>query len=203
MNKYIKLFMSSMIFTASLSASAGVVNILTEDFESGSLSNWTGKYGGPTSGQIVADPLDLSNNVLSFNAIVGGGDIFSIDTVATTSTYTLSFDYMGSGVNGGGDGFIGISQGLPGHHTWLFGNSWGSVANLIDDGVWRSYTTTFANPYNTSVHLMLEDFRPTARNAFFDNISLADTATIAVPEASMLSLFGLGLLGLGLARRRG
>mgnify|MGYP002641060786 FL=1 len=199
--KNIKFVFISLLLALTFNANASVINVFTDDFESGNLSKWTGKNGGPTTGSIVVDPLDSSNHVLNFNSLGSGGDIFSLDTVATTSTFTLSFDYMGSGSSGGGDGFLGLSLGLPGSHTWLFGNSYPSVTTLIDDGVWRNYLVEISNPYpGQSVHLMMEDFRAVAGNAYFDNILLADTS--AIPEPSILALMGFGLAGFGFASRR-
>lgn len=116
MKHLIKLVISSLLLMLTFGANAALVNMFTEDFEGG-LSSWTGQSSGSTTGQIVVDPSNSGNNVLNFSSVIGGGDIFSIDTVATTSTFTLSFDYMGTGENGGGDGFLGLSVGLPGAHT--------------------------------------------------------------------------------------
>lgn len=189
---------------AGLLASSSLFGLssFSDDFE-GDLSAWTGKSGGAHSGVIVADPLDGSNHVLAFSNSVGGGDIFTIDTVSTVGSYLLSFDYM-AGAQSNGSGFLGLSLGLPGTHTWLAGTNYGGLTfNLIEDGTWHHYEAIIANPWpGQPVHLMLEDFRTPAENAYFDNLVLRDSS-LAVPDSSTTSaLLGLGLLGLVAIRRR-
>lgn len=46
--------------------------LFEEDFEN-DLSKWIGN----TSGKIVVDPLNDANKVLTFDIVMGGGDIFS------------------------------------------------------------------------------------------------------------------------------
>lgn len=178
----------------------------SDDFESG-LSKWTGKSGGAHHGVIVADPLDASNNVLSFTSINSAGDIFSIDTVAAATSYVLSFDYMGAAGSPSGSGFMGLSTTTnptsSANHNWLAGVSYpGLVFNLIDDGTWRTYQAVIASPFpGSAVHLMIEDFRTPAMNAYFDNFSLRDAS--AVPDGgTTVALFGFACLGLiGLRRK--
>ena len=47
------------------------VTVFEDAFESGNLNQWTGPFGGPHHGQIVADPLDAANHVLTFTAVSG------------------------------------------------------------------------------------------------------------------------------------
>jgi hypothetical protein len=154
------------------------VSSFADNFESGSLSQWTGKNAGPHSAYITLDPLNSSNHVLSFSQVIGAGDIFSINTLTTTSTFTVSFDYLGTPALGypGNGGFFGISADFPGTHYWVAGTgNYPAPIQLIDDNTWHSYTLVFSSPIGVPVHLMFEDFLSPANNAFFDNISYHDT----------------------------
>ena len=188
------------------------LNLFTDDFES-DLSQWVGKGGSTHNGQIVTDPLDSGNQVLNFTKLVGGGDVFSVDPLSSTSgEYSLSFDYLGIAQEGSTPnnlgGFAGYSFGLPGNHIWLAGTSGisGAAPILKDDGSWHSYEFTFQTP--NAVRIMLEDFIGSggiAGDAYFDNVSLEaiGDASVSTPEASTSLLVYFGLVGLyGLWKRR-
>ena len=188
------------------------LNLFTDDFES-DLSQWVGKGGSSHNGQIVTDPLDSGNQVLNFTNLVGGGDVFSIDPLLSTSgEYRLSFDYLGIAQAGSTPnnlgGFAGYSFGLPGNHIWLAGTSGisGAAPILKDDGSWHSYEFTFQTP--NAVRIMLEDYIGSggiAGDAYFDNVSLEaiGAASVSIPEPSTSLLVYFGFVGLyGLWKRR-
>ena len=197
------------------------LNLFTDDFES-DLSQWVGKGGSSHNGQIVTDPLDSGNQVLNFTNLVGGGDVFSIDPLLSTSgEYRLSFDYLGIAQAGSTPnnlgGFAGYSFGLPGLAIWLAGtgtsrnlhvapNQKTEVLLLKDDGSWHSYEFTFQTP--NAVRIMLEDFIGSggiAGDAYFDNVSLEaiGAASVSIPEPSTSLLVYFGFVGLyGLWKRR-
>jgi hypothetical protein len=179
-------------------------DLFNEDFE-GDLSAWVGKSGGAHHGQIVADPLNASNNVLNFTLLNSAGDIFSPAlSVTPGQTYTLSFDYLGVPGRGGVPddlgGFAGYSLGTPGTHFWLAGTPAaypGIVAHLIDDGTWHTYSVDFV-PGVSSIRIMLEDFSGSggvAGDAYFDDISV-----VPVPGAALLGILGLGMVGVALRK---
>jgi hypothetical protein len=204
-------FLPILFLVFSTSGSAAFVSSIVDDFE-GDLSQWVGKNEESFHGGfLTADPLDATNQVLSFNRTIGAGDVFTIDSVSTSSTFTVSFDYLGTCGTSDCGGYFGISLGFPEDMYWVAGT--GSVQtplSLIDDGTWHSYDLTFNNPYGTSpVHFMLEDWHGSpggANNVFFDNFSFFDTAMPPSPvsEPSILSLMTFGLVGgwAGMLRRR-
>ena len=192
--------------------------IFTDDFE-GDLSLWTGKGGAISNGTTVDDPdlLRPGNRVLTFTALNSGGDIYSLQQFSLTAgqRYRISFEYLGlaqaGSVSGDLGGFAGLSEDLPGQHSWYYGTSSDSFASpeLIDDGQWRTYTYDFVPPVSfrfrpgggsgSAVHLMFEDFIGSggvAGDAYFDNVSLA-LAPVPLPASVWLLAFALfSLLGL-------
>lgn len=198
--------MTAGVFAALLlAAPAGAAPIFFDDFEN-DLSKWT-----PSNGQIVADPLDASNNVLNFSQVDSFGDIFTstpINLVAGRK-YEVSFDFYGlKGSDTGSGGYAGLSDGTPGHHAWYAGtapvstNLPGSLVLQDDVGSWTTYSYVFTAPIElqgsatSAVRLMFEDFSasgPTPGNAWFDNVALN-----LVPLPAALPLYGAGIAGLGL-----
>ena len=196
MNRIQKLTALVSVLALSSVASYGItVSSFSDDFESG-IGKWT-----TTNGQIVSDPVDVTNNVLNFSASKGGGDAFSNDRVTSGGSYIIEFDYYGSAGSVGG-GFVGYSMTTGGSNNWLFGNAYssddGPVIELASNGSWAHYSRTFTALGTAPFHLMVEDFVAPGENAYFDNFSFR-----AVPDTgSSLALLGLGLIVLVGFRRR-
>ena len=196
-------------------ATAAQADLFFDDFES-DLSAWVGKSGTPGShhGSIVTDPLDGSNQVLTFTQTNLGGDIFATAVgfdLAPGRQYTVSFRYLGDPTQGGtaGDlgGYAGLSAGFPGTHIWYYGTNTvsGAAPVLIDDGRWRSYSYSFTTPLGIGnpIHLMFEDFwasgynlEDVAGDVYFDDVRF-----VPVPGAVLLGVLGLSAAGVRLRRR--
>ena len=202
-----------VLAVCTLVGSAGLANadvIFQDSFENG-LSQWGGKNGGAHHGILVIDPFDSNNTVLSFNQLIAGGDLFTLDafSLSLDQSYQLSFDYLGLAQErsraGDTGGYVGFSVDMPGNHSWHWatGSASGSQDVLIDNGRWNSYTFEFTSAdigIGESVRLMLEDFsgsRGVSGDAFFDNIYFAP-ASIPAPGTAMV----IGLGGLLAIRRR-
>jgi hypothetical protein len=173
--------------------------LFNENFSSG-LGAWTGKNDGPHQGQILTDPLNAANSVLSFTGLNVSGDIFTRDLipVGNASQILLSFDYLGLAISGSVPGniggFIGISDTLnpqPNGAAWVGGTELSAVnglgftgIELIDDAVWHHYeidlTQMLKQNNIAGIHIMIEDWLDAGGvpgDAYFDNIQVA-----TVPE---------------------
>jgi hypothetical protein len=209
MKKYIFALMPVLV----LAATARADLLFNEDFEV-DLSAWVGQSGGPHHGQIVTDPLDSGNKVLTFTQTNLGGDIFATAagfTLVPGQLYTVAFKYLGDPSKGGtpGDlgGYAGLSAGLPGSHKWYYGTNTvsGAAPVLVDDGQWHSYRYDFMAPVpgvGSTIHLMFEDFyaqgyplNNVAGDVYFDDIAL-----VPVPGAVLLGILGLGAVGVKLRK---
>jgi len=188
---------------------ASAVNF-SDDFEGGSLSPALWLING--HGQIVTDPLNASNHVLSFSALGAGGDIFSVPLDLSAPEISLSFDYLGLdstpsvGTNTGGFVIVDLPNSFLGFS--LLGTSSAGNPKLSDmlnlaPGVWHHISVTFAPSLvaaGDGSKITFEQWVSSpnaAGNAFFDNIQLTPE-----PGTMLLSAGGLLLAGLVRARRR-
>jgi hypothetical protein len=168
------------------------VTILSDDFESGTLSQWTGQNGGSTSGLITADPLNPTNHVLTFTAVTFGGDIFGVPphTVnGSVQRIVLSFDFLGIPSSAPPGGFAGIATSNANGAFFLAGTDPTALdapppvaTQLVADGQWHHYEIDFsalaaANNF-TNIQVTLEDFGAGGSvpgDIFFDNVNLTAT----------------------------
>ncbi len=231
---------TSLVLVATQQSFAG--SLLSDDFERAELNPdvnnpvWVGKNGTTDGsdtylglhGQIVLDPLDASNRVLSFTHTNSNGDAFCAVglNVQGGTTYIVTFDYLGSPpltTTEGNGGFIGLCTGLPSGaapywwSNWLAGTHEEYIREsglkltldpalpadrmLDDDGTWHSYVIRFTPNTNMSLRLMIEDFSTSRAtgDAFFDNVSLT---VVPVPAGARVGAIMLVILGLATPQRR-
>ena len=160
---------------------------------SGSCEIWReGVFSSPTLGSdglSTGQHLELNNNAgfqITSQAALVDGD----------ATGTFSFDYW----DRTGSGMISYTV-----NTTSGGTIAGGVIDLLDNA-WYNVTIAGLSLFDGDVvSLSFVDTTFNGLGAHIDQVSfLADcqTCSVAVPEPSIIALFGLGLLGLGFARRR-
>src|SRR4051812_40429936 len=174
-----KLLTGLLLTLLGLATHSRAQSILFADrFESGNLDQWVGKLGLPHHGQIVIDPLNPANHVLTFTERAVGGDIFNVSPISLVGLpqrFILSFDFLGLAIGGVPPaeygGFAGITTDPDGRspHYWLAGtlldalNVPPTVATVLRaDGQWHHYSVDFTevvlSDNLTSIQVMLEDW---------------------------------------------
>lgn len=195
--------LATVLLTSPL-AGLAVAAPFFEDFESG-LGQWTGRAGGPSSGQITPDPLASGHGlVLCLTNLTSGGDLFASTAISLPGTVQIDFDYLGQPGLGGapGDlgGFLGITYSLTatteGTDLFWYAGTQDSYPRLLvalaDDNTWHHYNFQLNASAIPTFHLMLEDYTGSggvACDVFFDNISV-----VPVPEPAAAALTLLSLL---------
>jgi len=177
------------------------VTLFADNFENGNLNQWTGKFGLPHHGQIVTDPLNPTNHVLTFTLVNAAGDIFSASPISLTglpARFILSFDFLGLPIGGVAPseygGFAGIAADSGVIYDWLAGTYLAALTVsvpvatvLAADGQWHHYEIDFTDVVVaknlTSIQLMLEDWYDRGSipgDVYFDNVSVRGTLSPAV-----------------------
>src|SRR5688572_9491194 len=102
---------AALLVAGAISARADIT-LFEDKFEGTNLVQWVGKSGSPPNGQIVVDPLNPTNHVLTFSAVNYSGDTFTAAplNVGRPRRYVLSFDFLGNPSAGENGGFLGIAS---------------------------------------------------------------------------------------------
>lgn len=208
----------TLFFPAKLALCAALLStpalpgtVLSDDFESGSLS--ASKWLIPGSGNVVTDPLNSNNKVLVFRELKAGGDLFSVPLdLSNAPAIQISFDYLGfaSGPNVGTDtgGFVivDIPNSFLGYVLMGTSVSGGPLRqNMLNltPGVWHHISLTFAPSLvqaGNGSKVVFEQWSGSpnaAGNAYFDNIEVSTT-----PEPGSFLLAGAGVLLVLVSRAR-
>ncbi|HEX5221072.1 MAG TPA: hypothetical protein VFZ59_16025 [Verrucomicrobiae bacterium] len=189
----------AIVLAASVNITRADITLFQESFEGTNLVQWIGKSGSPHQGQLVADPLNPANHVLSFSGVNVSGDMFTPAPVnfSRPRQYVLSFDFLGSfnpGIENGG--FIGVSAAPVGDdsiQSWIGGTFPGALTappsvatTLVADGQWHHYEIDITAALDeldlAQAYLMLEDwsqFGSVPGDAFFDNIKVVGVYDIS------------------------
>ena len=181
------------------------VTLFSDQFEAGNLDHWTGKLGGPDHGVIVPDPLNPTNNVLTFSEVNFGGDIFSLPPASVNPAIQqlkLSFDFLAL-PNGGVappeyGGFIGVAADYSGLNPYFMAGTYPPALNvppdtavaLTADSQWHHYEinlTQFALSSGlTNLQVVLEDWSGLGSvpgDVYFDNVQLTAKLNPAIIAA--------------------
>lgn len=204
MQRRLKICITLVAILTVLASDVAAQSILLFDtFESGSLSQWTGKPGQAHHGTIVADPLNATNHVLTFTGLNTGGDIYSAEIPVLGAqqpprSLILSFDFLGLPLAGATPpeygGFVGIDI-VPGEYYWLAATYLPAVSpppspqvQLVADGSWHHYEIDLTPLVTTlglsSVQVMLEDWADRGSvpgDVYFDNVKVA----LVAPQLSI------------------
>lgn len=167
--------------------------LFNDSFESGNLNLWTGKSGGAHQGQLVTDPLNPINHVLTFTGVDFGGNMFSASPIALVGPrrFVLSFDFLGLPIGGVPPqeygGFTGITAPPPTPTNFIYwvAGTFPPEVNvpppvgtvLVADGTWHHYKIDFTDVavsnHLSGINLALEDWSGRGSvpgDVFFDNV---------------------------------
>lgn len=136
----------------------------------------------------------------------GASALFAIDFIITDTSITsatIDFDFAVDNILGFQAGFptTGVNEGLFLNGTALSGStSAGNFASTFN--INRADIAPLLVTGTNTLYINMTDVGGPAGLIFSTTITTEGTTAVAVPEPGLVAVFGIGLMGLGLARRR-